>query len=121
MTPRSGTLALEPVSFLLMSTMTNSSGEARTRSPSRRTPGALITIWACSLVSPLFISAVEPLRRTIAVSSDPAATMVRSNPLAIESTAAKTSTTAATPMTATTEPATRFGRLRMLRWVTANS
>ena len=44
---------------------------------------------------------VEPARKTMATSSEPAASIVRSKPLAIDSTAAKTSTTAATPTTAT--------------------
>ncbi len=55
----------------------------------------------------------------IAVSVEPASVMVLSNPFAIDMTAANTRTTAATPTTATSEVATRFGRFRMLSSVTA--
>src|SRR5690606_4614902 len=60
-----------------------------------------------------------PLRMMMAVSSDPAESIVRSKPFAIDSTAAKTSTTAATPMTATREAPRRCGRFRMLSQLTA--
>jgi ATP-dependent Clp protease ATP-binding subunit ClpC len=46
-------------------------------------------------------------------------TIVRSKPLAIDNTAANTSTTAATPMTATSDDARRWGTLRVLSAVTA--
>jgi hypothetical protein len=118
-TPRNGTLASSLFDFFCRSTTTYSSAETIGVSPAFSTPGALLTISICSFDRPLLSSEVAPERMTIAVPSDPAEIIVRSKPFAIDSTAANTSTTAATPMTATSDDDRRCGRFRMLSAVTA--
>src|SRR5690242_3482737 len=66
----------------------------------------------CSCVSPLPISSVAPLRRTIATSRAPESVSTARKPALIESTPMSTMTTPAMPTSATTEEVMRCDTLR---------
>ena len=72
-----------------------------------------------SLETYLAIDGYAAWKKILAEKTDPADIIVRSKPLAIDRTAAKTSTTAATPITATVDDATRCGRVRRFSHGTA--
>ena len=114
-TPRSGTFAGVPVLRLGTSTTTKSSADATGPPAARRTPGASLMIRVLSRGSPLLSSVSLPPRMTIAVSGDPAPASAARNPSAMESTATKTTTTPATPVTATRDEPARCGTVRSVR------
>ena len=99
-TPRSGTLAPEPVDRMGLSIMTKSSAEAIGPSAPRATPSVSAMMRVVGPPRPLIISPSAPLRRMITVSGDPDTVMACRNPFAIDKTATKTATTPAIPKTA---------------------
>ena len=111
-TPRRGTLAGVPVLRLGTSTTTNSSADATAPSAERRTPGASLMTRVLSRGRPLLSSVSLPPRMTMAVSGEPAPARAARNPSAMESTATKTTTTPATPVTATRDEPARCGTVR---------
>ena len=120
-TPRSGTFATLPVLRFGTSTTTNSSADATGAPSVRRIPAASLTIRVLASASVLLSSESLPPRMTIAVSGDPAPVRAAWNPSAMDSTATKTITTPVTPITATAEDPARWGSVRSVSAVTANT
>ena len=97
-TPRTGTFAGWLSDWRGSAMMTTSSGEVSGRPPaSRATCGRLSTIGRSARRTALTVSAVAPLRRTIALPGEPLATSVARKPCAMASVITNTATTMAIP------------------------
>src|ERR1039458_5972080 len=107
-TPRSGTFASVPVERLGKLIITYNSADESGPLVPRATPGASAMTWVISWLRPLTISLSAPLRKMMALSSEPEAVMAIWKPTAMERTATSTATTPAMPtMVAATEPRRR--------------
>jgi hypothetical protein len=122
-TPRTVMLApLRTSSLRTNSAITMSSADARgLPSAPAAIPGSCLMRSVESRSKAEFSSASEPPRRISAASLRPVAFRVLSKPVAIASSAVKTATTPASPMTMTSEGAQRSGMLLMLMPVTARA
>ena len=82
-------------------------------------PGASEMSFTCSPEKPLVISVSLPARSTMTVCGSPVPVIAARKPSAIDSTAVKTITTPAMPMTATVDEPSRCGIDRSVTPVTA--
>jgi hypothetical protein len=122
LTPRNWALASSPLLSVGRFTTWESSGETTARPlASLRIPGRVESSGTWSRVMTELVSACEPPRRMMAVSSLPVCLSVAENPSPMASIATSTPTTPAMPTTITDEAPQRRGRLAMPMRVAASA